>query len=105
MRLLPEYDAYVMASRERDRLVPPPVRALVASHGRGRYEGPSGVRLVLADGIAAGLWERSRRGRRIELEVHLVGRLGKAGRTELRREAERLGAFLGLEPVLRVDSG
>jgi Winged helix DNA-binding domain len=104
VRLLPEYDVYVMGFRERDQLVPEPVRALIASDGRGRYEGPAGVRLVLVDGVAAGLWQRQRRGRRIELGVRLVHRLGRAGRAELQREAERLGAFLGLEPVLGIDS-
>jgi hypothetical protein len=100
VRLLPEYDVYVMGSRERDQLIPPPVRELIAAHGRGRYEGPAGVRLVLVDGIAAGLWERRKRGRRLELQVRLARRLAQARRTELEREAERFGAFLGLEPVL-----
>jgi Winged helix DNA-binding domain len=104
IRLLPEYDVYVMGFRERDELVPEPVRELIASHGRGRYEGPAGVRLVLVDGVAAGLWERRKRGRRIELDVRLARRLGKGRSAELRREAERLGAFLGLEPVLDVAS-
>lgn len=103
VRLLPEYDVYVMGFRERDELVPEPVRELIAGHGRGRYEGPAGVRLVLVDGTAAGLWERRRRGKRVELEVRLTRRLGKARRAELEREAERVGAFLGLEPVLKVD--
>ena len=103
VRLLPEYDVYVMGSRERDQLVPPPVRELIANHGRGRYEGPAGVRLVLVDGIAAGLWERRKRGKRLELQVRLARRLGKVRRNELEREAERLGAFLGLETVLGVD--
>jgi len=103
VRLLPEYDVYVMGSRERDQLVPPPVRELIAGHGRGRYEGPAGVRLVLVDGIAAGLWERRKSGRRLELQVRLARRLGKARRADLEHEAERLGAFLGLEPVLSVD--
>ena len=103
VRLLPEYDVYVMGSRERDQLVPPPVRELIAGHGRGRYEGPAGVRLVVVDGIAAGLWERRKRGKRIELRVRLAQRLGRARRSELEREAKRVGAFLGLEPVLRVD--
>ena len=105
VRLLPEYDVYVMGFRERDQLVPEPVRDLIASHGRGRYEGPAGVRLVLVDGTAAGLWERRKRGKRIELRVRLARRLGNARRAELAREAERIGAFLGLEPVLSVDSG
>ncbi|HLY86592.1 MAG TPA: winged helix DNA-binding domain-containing protein [Gaiellaceae bacterium] len=104
VRLLPEYDAYVMGSRERDRLVPDHVRELIASHGRGRYEGPAGVRLVLVDGIAAGLWERRKRGKRLELTVRLTQRAGRKRQAELHREAVRLGAFLGLEPVLSVDS-
>ena len=105
MRLLPEYDVYVMGFRERDRLVPPAVRELIASHGRGRYEGPAATRIVLVDGVAAGLWERKRRGKRIELRVRLAGRVGKAVRAGLVREAERLGAFLGLEPTVGVDAG
>jgi len=103
VRLLPEYDVYVMGFRERDQLIPEPVRELIATHGRGRYEGPAGVRLVLVDGVGAGLWERRKRGRRLELEAHLTRRLGKARRAALQREAERLGAFLGLEPVLTID--
>ena len=104
VRLLPEYDVYVMGFRERDQLVPQPVGELIASHGRGRYEGPAGVRLVLVDGVAAGLWERRKRGKRVELTVRLAQRLGKARLTELEREADRVGTFLGLEPVLSVDS-
>jgi hypothetical protein len=103
VRLLPEYDAFLMGFRERDRFIPEAVRELIASHGRGRYEGPAATRLVLVDGIAAGLWERKKRGQRLELQVRLAGRLATARRTELEREAERLGAFLGLEPVLSVD--
>ena len=104
-RLLPEYDPYVMGFRERDHLVPQPVRELVASQGRGRYEGPAGTRLVLVDGVAAGVWQRRKRGRKIELDVRLARRIGRARRAELGREAERFGAFLGLEPVLSVEPG
>jgi hypothetical protein len=103
VRLLPEYDPYVMGFREREELVPQPVRDLVANHGRGGYEGPAGTRLVLVDGVAAGLWERRRRGKRLELDVRLVRRARRPEREELRREAERYGAFLGLEPVLSVE--
>jgi hypothetical protein len=35
VRLLPEYDAYIMGFRERDHLVPDETRAQVATHGRG----------------------------------------------------------------------
>jgi hypothetical protein len=103
VRLLPEYDVYVMGSRERERLIPEPIRELIASHGRGRYEGPAGVRLVVVDGVAAGLWERKKRGKRLELNARVTGRLRQAAQAELRSEAERLAAFLGLEPALSVD--
>jgi hypothetical protein len=44
----------------------------------------------------------AKRGRRVELDVQLAGRIGKASRVALEREAERIGEFLGLEPVLSV---
>jgi hypothetical protein len=103
VRLLPEYDVYVMGFRERDHLVPEAVRAQVAAHGRGRYEGPAGVRFLLVDGVTAGLWERKKRGKRIELQVTASRKLTRAQRSELESEAERIGAFLGLEPVLTVE--
>jgi hypothetical protein len=103
VRLLPEYDVYVMGFRERDQLVPEEARRQVAAHGRGKYEGPAGVRFLMIDGIAAGLWERKKRGKRIELQVTPSRKLTRAERAELDIEAERVGAFLGLEPVLTVE--
>jgi hypothetical protein len=100
VRLLPEYDAYIMGSREREQLVPEPVRELIAQHKRGRYEGPAGVRFVLVDGLAAGLWERTRRGKRIDLQIRIARKLGRSRRTDVEHEAERIGGFLGADPVL-----
>jgi winged helix DNA-binding protein len=102
LRLLPEYDVYVMGFRERDELVPKAVREQVAAHGRGRYEGPAGVRFLVAHGLAAGVWERKKRARRLELHVTPAFRVTRRRRSELGAEAERIGAFLGLEPELRV---
>jgi hypothetical protein len=103
VRLLPEYDVYVMGFRERDQLVPEEARRQVAAHGRGKYEGPAGVRFLMIDGIAAGLWERKKRGKRIELQVTPTRKLRRAERARLDAEAKRVGAFLGLEPVLTVE--
>lgn len=99
LRLLPEYDVYVMGFREREHLVPERVRAQVAAHGRGRYEGPAGVRFLLVDGVAAGLWERKKSARRLEVAVTPAGRSNRAA---LAAEAERFAEFLGVEPVLTV---
>jgi hypothetical protein len=103
VRLLPEYDVYVMGFRERDELVPEEARRQVAAHGRGKYEGPAGVRFLMTNGIAAGLWERKKRGKRIELRVTPSRKLTRVQRKELDLEAERIGDFLGLEPVLTVE--
>jgi hypothetical protein len=100
VRLLPEYDVYVMGFREREHLVPERVREQVAAHGRGRYEGPAGVRFLLVDGVTAGLWERKKSARRVEINVAPARRVKRA---ELEREVERYGAFLGLEPTLTVE--
>jgi Winged helix DNA-binding domain len=102
LRLLPEYDVYVMGFRERDQLIPGVVKDQIAAHGRGRYEGPAGVRLLMIDGIAAGLWERKKRGKRIELRVIPARKLTRAQSEELDHEAERVAAFLGLELLLTV---
>jgi Winged helix DNA-binding domain len=103
VRLLPEYDVYVMGFRERGELVPERVRSEVARHGRGRYEGPAGVRFLLAGGALAGLWERHRRGRRLELRVLPARKLTRDERAGVSAEAERIGAMLGLEPSLSVE--
>jgi hypothetical protein len=103
LRLLPEYDAYVMGFREREHLVPEAVREQIAAHGRGRYEGPAGVRLVIVDGVARGLWERKKRGKRVDLRVVMTATLTRPQRALLEAEAERIARFLGVEPVLTVE--
>jgi hypothetical protein len=101
LRLLPEYDVYVMGFRERDELVPPAVREQVAVHGKGRYEGPAGTPFLMIDGLCAGIWSRKKSAKRLELTVEPARKLTRAERGALNDEAERLGAFLGLEPLLR----
>jgi DNA glycosylase AlkZ-like len=103
VKLLPEYDVYVMGFREREHLVPESVKKQVADHGRGRYEGPAGVRFLLIEGVTAGLWERKKRGKRIEFDVTPARKLTRAERAGLDAEAHRIGEFLGLEPALTVE--
>jgi winged helix DNA-binding protein len=100
VRLLPEYDVYVMGFRERDHLLPERVKEQVAADGRGRYEGPAGVRFLLIDGMTAGLWRRKKTAKRIEIHVTPTRRFRRA---ELEREVERYATFLGVEPSLTVE--
>ena len=100
VRLLPEYDVYVMGFREREQLVPPAVREQVAVHGKGRYEGPAATPFLLVDGVCAGVWSRKRSARKVELTVEPARKLTKAERSGVEQEAERIGAFFRLEPKL-----
>jgi len=99
LRLLPEYDCYVMGFRERDQLVPEEMRERVRSHPKGRFEGIAGVPTVLVDGVVGGIWRRARKGKRVEIAVEPAGRLDRA---ELEAEVERIGNFLGADPALRL---
>ena len=103
VRLLPEYDPYVMGFREREHLVPPAVREQVKAHGKGRYEGPAGTSFLLIDGLAAGIWGRKKMSKRIELTVMPARTLNRAERSAVAEEAERIGAFLGHEPRLALE--
>ena len=102
VRLLPEYDVYVMGFREREQLVPPAVREQVAAHGKGRYEGPAGTPFLLIDGVCAGIWSRMKGAKKVELTVVPARRLTRAERAGIDAEAERIGAFYGLEPRLTI---
>jgi DNA glycosylase AlkZ-like len=102
VRLLPEYDVYVMGFRERQELVPPAVREQVAAHGKGRYEGPAGTPFLLIDGLCAGIWSRKKGAKKIELTVEPARKLTAAENAGVEAETERIGAFFALEPVLTV---
>jgi hypothetical protein len=96
VRLLPAFDAYVVACRPRERLVPDELA--------GRVYRPQGwiSPVVLVDGRIAGVWRHEKRRGAIELDVEPFRRLTRT--RELREEAERVGAFLGLPVRLQVAS-
>jgi Winged helix DNA-binding domain len=102
VRLLPEYDCYVMGFRERQQLVPDRVKELVKAHSRGRYEGIAGVPTLIVDGVVQGIWRRAKGDKRVEIAVEPARRLSAGERAALEQEATRIGAFLGVEPTLRV---
>ena len=59
-------------------------------------------RSSLVDGICAGIWRRKKTAKRIELTVEPARRLTRLERAGVDAEAERIGAFLGLEPRLTI---
>jgi len=91
VRLLPQYDSYVIGFHPRGELLAEVSKARIAEHGRGRYEGVVAMRTVLVDGVVAGLWELRRGTVRVELHRDLA----VSRRPELQAEVERLGAIEG----------
>ena len=102
LRLVPQYDSYIMGCRERDRYLPEKARARIATHARGRFEGPAAMSWMLVDGVVAGTWERRKQGKRIEMQVEPLIRLTTALRRQLEAEAERIARFLGTDGDLEV---
>ena len=94
VRLLPQYDCYVIGCGPRERVVPQPARARAATHGRGKFEGATGLPVLLIDGVVAGLWKRRPRGKRLAVRVEPFAPLTPAQEEQLAAEAARLAAFL-----------
>jgi hypothetical protein len=96
VRLVPMFDQYTVgASLHADALLPAPEL-------RARVYRPQGwlTAVVLVDGRMEGVWRFERRGRRLSIEVEPFRKLGRAVRSAVEAEAERIGAFLGGELAL-----
>jgi hypothetical protein len=94
VRLLPQYDAYVLGFRPRELLVPEPVKERVRADPKGRLESITALSPLLVDGVATGLWRRnaSRGGPPIEVE-HVVP-LPRGRARALRAEVARMREIL-----------
>jgi DNA glycosylase AlkZ-like len=103
VRLLPQYDCYVLGFREREHLVGPEAKELYWDtrwKKEGRYESPVALANVIVDGRVAGTWERRLRGGLLAVELRLAEPLSPVQREELEREASRVATILGAESSL-----
>jgi winged helix DNA-binding protein len=98
VRLLPQFDSYVVGCHPRQRLIPDTAPAAL-KRGTGA---PFAVLLV--DGVVAGLWQRERRGSRLTLRVDPFVPLGRAQQRELAPQAQRIAEFLGVSAELEQGS-
>ncbi|MFI8880192.1 winged helix DNA-binding domain-containing protein [Streptomyces sp. NPDC055243] len=89
VRLLPYFDAYVIASHPRERLFPG------RAYERALAGGQAGnFPVLLIDGVVAGVWHQRRSGRRVTVTVEPLGRLTAGQRRELEGQVERVGEVL-----------
>ncbi|MFG2648989.1 winged helix DNA-binding domain-containing protein [Streptomyces sp. NPDC048436] len=89
VRLLPYFDAYVIASHPRERLFPG------RAYERALAGGQAGnFPVLLVDGVVAGVWHQRRAGRRLTVTVEPLERLAAGRRRELEEQVERVGEVL-----------
>ena len=98
VRLLPYFDAYVVAGQPRERLYPGAAasRALTPAGQAGNYP------VVLVDGVVGGVWHQRRSGRTVAITVEPLRELTTAQRRQLDDEVELIGAVLEAAPTLTV---
>ncbi|WP_399942378.1 winged helix DNA-binding domain-containing protein [Streptomyces sp. BBFR25] len=92
VRLLPYFDAYVVAAQPRELLFPG------AAYRRALAGGQAGnFPVLLVDGVVAGVWHQRRRGRRTTVTVEPLVSLTARQERELADRVARVGAVLGAE--------
>ncbi|MFC7586379.1 DNA glycosylase AlkZ-like family protein [Nonomuraea antimicrobica] len=97
MRLLPYFDAYVVAGRPRELLYPG------AAAGRALAGGQAGnFPVLLVDGEVAGVWHQRRSGKRMDVTVEPLRDLTAAQSRELEEQVERVGAVMEATPRLTI---
>jgi hypothetical protein len=98
IRLLPHFDAFVVAGQPRDRLYPgaAATRALSPTGQAGNYP------VLLVDGVVGGVWHQRRSGRKLAITVQPLRELSATHRRELDDEVELVGAVMEAAPTLTV---
>jgi hypothetical protein len=98
VRLLPYFDAYVVAGQPRDRLYPgaAATRALTPSGQAGNYP------VLLVDGVVGGVWHQRRSGRKLAITVEPLRELTAPQRRQLDDEADLVGAVMEATATLTV---
>lgn len=87
IRLLPNFDSYLLAHREKDHL-------LSAKHYKLVYRNQGWISpVVLIDGAITGVWSYKIQNKRLHVEIKPFGKFSRAARGCVEREAERLALF------------
>jgi hypothetical protein len=96
VRLLPNFDSYLLAHREKDHL-------LSAQYYKRVYRNQGWISpVVLVDGAVVGVWSHKLQGRKMLVTVEPFGEFSRTVRAEVEREAERLAVFFGSGLEFRV---
>jgi hypothetical protein len=89
VRLLPHFDPYLLAHREKDHLLPAP-------HYKRVYRNQAWISpVVLVDGAIAGVWSYKIQRKELAVTVEAFERISRAVKTRIETESESLAGFLG----------
>jgi hypothetical protein len=94
VHLVPQFDCYVVGSFPRQRLIPPSAPPELQRGTAAPYA------VMLVDGVIAGLWERRKRGRDLEIRVGPFSSLDTAMQEQVEQQAQRIGEILETKVVL-----
>jgi len=97
VRLLPYFDAFVVAGQPRERLFPGAAATRALARGQaGNFP------VVLIDGVVGGVWHHRRSGRTLDITVEVFRKLTPKQLRELEVEAELVGVVMEARPTLTV---
>jgi hypothetical protein len=98
IRLLPYFDAYLVAGQPRDRLYPgaAATRALTPAGQAGNYP------VLLVDGVVGGVWHQRRSGQKLAITVEPLRELTARQRRQLDEEVALVGAVMEATATLTV---
>jgi hypothetical protein len=98
IRLLPYFDAFVVAGQPRERLYPGPAatRALTPAGQAGNHP------VMLVDGVVGGVWHQRRSGRRLAITAEPLREPTRGQRRQLDEETELVGTVLEARATLTV---
>jgi Winged helix DNA-binding domain len=98
IRLLPYFDAFVVAGQPRERLYPgaAATRVLAPAGQAGNYP------VLLVDGVVGGLWHQRRSGRKLAVTVEPLAALTATQRRQLDDEVDLVGEVMQATATLTV---
>ena len=98
IRLLPYFDAYLVARQPRERLYPgaAAIRALTPAGQAGNYP------VLLVDGVVGGVWHQRRSGRKLAITVEPLHELTASHRRQLGDDVDLVGAVMEAPATLTV---
>jgi hypothetical protein len=96
IHLVPSWDTYVMFYHPRELFVSTRLRSRIFDPLRGNAP------VLLIDGIAAGVWQKKKRGKTLEIRVDPFQPLSSAEKKSIREEADSLGKFLGMTAKVQI---